>query len=64
MLPVFSNVFIKKILSESLNFLCFHNKKKKINKVFADEAHELTLRKTFERGNSFEEAYKKMSSVF
>lgn len=50
--------------SESLNFLCFRNIKRKKNKIFAEESENKDLKSSsYEQKNSLEEVYKKMSSV-
>ena len=49
---------------DSLSSFCFSNKKKKINKIFAEESPPASdMKKNFEKGNSFEDVYKRMSSV-
>lgn len=57
--------FVLSFYRDSLSSFCFSNKKKKINKIFAEESPPPSdMKKNFEKGNSFEDVYKRMSSVY
>ena len=57
----FNLLYILLYYSDNIKMLCFNGKRKKNNRIFAEE--QLSNNKVIDTPNSIEEAYKKMSSV-